>query len=112
MKETLEQIFETSLTYAQMNNYRDGTDYIGWHTDKEVQKGDSIYSISLGVERRFILREKNYKEVENPKKYEFTLGHGSLIILNRAASTVNFKHCVPKQTKINESRINITFRNK
>lgn len=110
LKENIEEDQDVTILYSQLNYYRNGDDYIGWHADKEVQVGDSIYSISLGATRRFILRAKNYRE--NPVKYEFSLKGGSLIIMNRAASTVDFKHCVPKESTVTDGRVNITFRNR
>ena len=110
LKELIEKAFDVTLSYAQLNYYRNGEDYIGWHRDKEVEEGDSIYSISLGVTRRFILRNNDYKT--SPIKYEFHLLPGSLIVLNRYAANIGYKHTVPKEKRITHGRINITFRNK
>jgi len=100
------------LLYAQCNYYRDGKDYIGWHTDSEVVNGDIIASISLGATRKFSMRVKDYKTNKEVPKHEFQLNNGSLLILDYNASTKYWKHCLPKMTKLKELRINITFRNK
>lgn len=98
------------MSYAQLNYYRDGNDYIGYHTDKEVSSGDIIASISLGATRRFILRNKDSKK-GNKTKYEFNLENGSLLIMNEHAAKTYWKHSLPKMKNVN-SRINITFRPK
>lgn len=107
LKEKIENKLNAKITYAQLNCYRDGKDYIGYHSDKEVEKGDSIYSISLGSQRKFILMDK---KTEN--KYEMELKPGSLLVMNYEASNSEFKHTVPKQVKQSGKRYNITFRNK
>ena len=101
------------LRYAQLNYYRDGNDYIGWHTDKEMKKEDIIVSISLGTARRF--QFMNIKD--NNIKYELSLEPGSLLIFDTIVGKNEWKHRIPKQLKLtNKSkdddygRINITFR--
>jgi alkylated DNA repair dioxygenase AlkB len=100
-----------NMMYAQLNYYRDGSDYIGYHADKEVAKGDIIVSISLGATRRFVLRRKDYKKSENRIKYEFNLEGGSLLIMNEGAAKTYWKHALPKMKGVGP-RINITFRPK
>jgi len=98
------------MSYAQLNYYRDGNDYIGYHTDKEVSEGDIIASISLGATRKFILRSKDWKKGDK-KKYEFNLENGSLLIMNEHAAKTYWKHALPKMKNV-KLRINITFRPK
>jgi len=107
VKELIESKIERQLTYAQLNYYRNGNDYIGWHSDRELMEGDIIASLSLGTARRFLLRSKS-----DNTKYEFVLKPGSLLIMNYACANTEFKHTVPKEKNLNGDRINITFRNK
>jgi alkylated DNA repair dioxygenase AlkB len=111
LRKKVEEYTGHKLLYAQLNYYRDGNDYIGWHTDSEVKKDDIIASISLGVPRRFVLRYKNYKTNKDIPKHEFELGNGSLLIMDYNASTKYWKHILPKMKKVTDPRINITFRN-
>ena len=106
IKTNVENIIEKNIKYAQINYYRDGNDYIGWHTDSEVMKGDLIASISIGATRKFQFQSIDNKE----SKYEIELTNGSLIIFDEDAAKTNWKHRIPKQPKIQEGRINITFR--
>ena len=38
LKEKVEKRTKHIMNYAQLNYYRDGQDYIGWHSDSEVEK--------------------------------------------------------------------------
>ena len=58
IKLRIEQMFSVTLTYCQMNWYRNGKDYINWHPDRELVPGDSIYSLSLGCTRTFLVKPK------------------------------------------------------
>ena len=106
LKKKVEEYTDTKLKYAQLNYYRDGNDYIGWHSDNEVIDGDIIASISLGAERKFSLKSK-----DNTLKYDLNLKSGSLLTMDSNASKNLWKHSLPKM-KTNDLRINITFRNK
>ena len=88
------------------NYYRDGNDSNGWHADNEKELGIDpvIASISLGVERRFDLKHNLTKE-----KISFHLSHGSLLIMGGSLQH-NWKHTLAKAKKIEEGRINLTFR--
>jgi alkylated DNA repair dioxygenase AlkB len=105
LKTKVEKIINKKIKYAQINYYRNGNDYIGWHTDSEVVEGDLIASLSLGVTRKF-----HFKSIKDNDQYEIKLTDGSLIIFDESAAKLDWKHRVPKEPKIEEGRINITFR--
>ena len=90
-----------------LNWYRDGRDSMGWHSDDERELGPhpTIASVSLGTERRFLLRRKN----DHACKHEFLLKNGSLIIM-RGATQHFWQHQVPKSLGVSHGRINLTFR--
>jgi alkylated DNA repair dioxygenase AlkB len=89
-----------------LNLYRDGRDSIGFHADDEPELGVNpvIGSISLGAERRFIL-----KHPASGEKIEFRLPHGSLLVMG-GASQHHWRHGVPKTKRPVGPRINLTFR--
>jgi alkylated DNA repair dioxygenase AlkB len=89
-----------------LNLYRDGRDSIGFHADDEPELGVNpvIGSISLGAERRFIL-----KHPASGEKLEFALPHGSLLVMG-GTSQHHWRHGVPKTKKPVGPRINLTFR--
>lgn len=89
-----------------INQYRDGQDSNGWHSDDEVELGRNpvIASISLGAARDFHLRHKSQKHLRQSIKLE----HGSLLLMQ--GSTQHYwQHHVPKRANA-ATRINLTFR--
>ena len=95
------------ISYGQLNYYRTGDDYIGPHTDKEVQEGDIIASISLGAPRKFV-----FQSIADPHvKVDMMLEHGSLLVMSRDVAKMKWKHSLPKMKGVGE-RINVTFRPK
>ncbi|WP_036822407.1 alpha-ketoglutarate-dependent dioxygenase AlkB family protein, partial [Photobacterium sanctipauli] len=84
----------------------DGRDYMGWHQDNEPELGHQpvIASVSLGEERRFVL-----KHLATGEKREYALSHGSLLVMAGALQT-HWLHSVPKTQRPKKSRINLTFR--
>lgn len=109
LKEKVEKEFNETFNYALVNRYCDGSEYIGWHSDKEgdLISGSSIVSLSLGAERDFQVREKNST---NGPITTFKLKSGDCIIM-RPGTQDRFKHCVPKRARVKGVRYNITFRN-
>ena len=96
-----------SYTSVLGNNYRNGHDYIGSHSDDEKDMIDDtiIASLSLGEERFFDITSKS----TNKKELRLTMGNGSLIMMGRKMQTL-YKHGVPKQLTKKEGRLNFTWR--
>lgn len=109
LKELIEKKTGRKYSYAQLNYYRNGDDYIGYHTDSEVQEGDVIASISLGATRKFSFRSIDYK-TDSSDIYEIDLEAGSLIIMDENSAKNKWKHMLPKMKNLKDVRINITFR--
>jgi alkylated DNA repair dioxygenase AlkB len=86
------------------NFYRNGNDSVGLHADAEPEMGPVIASVSLGAERLFRLKASN-----GPVVFAERLPHGSLLIM-AGETQKNFKHEVPKEPEVVQSRINLTFR--
>ena len=61
LKEQIEKISNTNFNSVLMNWYRDGEDYINWHTDAEKELGQNpiIASINFGATRRFLIRHSD-----------------------------------------------------
>jgi len=87
------------------NQYRTGTDSIGWHADKESSMGiaPAIASISLGSVRKFQIKPIGGKPTD------FWLEHGSLLVMHPGCQSTHV-HQVPKTNKVVGTRINLTFR--
>ena len=108
LKTRVESAAATTFNSVLLNQYRDGRDSMGWHSDDEPELGPApaIASVSLGGERRFILRHKKRRDIDS---VAIPLAHGSLLIM-RGPTQSFWKHQVPKTKKIVPSRLNLTFR--
>lgn len=107
IKERIEKVANVKFSSVLINRYRNGQDYVGWHTDaeKELGKNPVIGSVNFGATRKFQLRRiDNHSE-----KFEVELKHGTFLLMH--GSTQHFwQHQVPKTAvKIGE-RLNLTFR--
>lgn len=106
-KSLRDQVVRETRVYfdsAAINYYRDGKDYIGYHSDREVDINGKIVGISFGSSRRFYLKEKDTGQVVKTQ-----LNPGDAIIISGRVNN-EWKHTVPKQAGVGE-RISITFRN-
>lgn len=92
--------FKLPLNFVLLNKYADGKEHMGWHRDNEPDMQSMIASISLGVARRFRHRQKE----RGPSQY-VDLQHGSLLLFDPSRY-----HSLPKSMRIQEPRVNLTFR--
>ena len=108
LKKRVESAASTAFNSVLLNHYRDGRDSMGWHSDDEPELGPapSIASLSLGSERRFILRHKKRKDLDT---VELPLKHGSLLVMSGPTQSF-WKHQIPKTQRSVPSRLNLTFR--
>jgi alkylated DNA repair dioxygenase AlkB len=90
-----------------INRYRSGGDYMGWHSDDEPELGPSpvIASLSLGADRRFLLRLKR----DHAVKQEWRLRDGDLLVM-RGECQREAQHALPKMAAASGERVNLTFR--
>lgn len=107
IKEKIDTVAGIHFNSVLMNWYRDGEDYINWHTDaeKELGKDPIIGSVNFGATRRFQLRRID----DNGEKIEIPLKHGTFLLM-RGQTQHFWQHSVPKEKKVKESRFNLTFR--
>jgi alkylated DNA repair dioxygenase AlkB len=103
----LEAVCGARFNSVLLNRYRDGSDSMGWHSDDEAELGPEpvIASLSLGVERRFLLRMKD----DHGTKAEFRLRHGDLLVMRGDCQRVA-QHALPKMAGVVGERVNLTFR--
>ncbi|CAH6420939.1 Alpha-ketoglutarate-dependent repair dioxygenase AlkB [uncultured virus] len=105
----LKQVENESKSHFNMimcNLYLTHENTINWHSDDEKFLGNNptIASLSLGGERKFLLREKK----DHKNKYSFNLQNGDLLIM-KGNTQHDWEHAIPK-TKNSKPRINLTFR--
>jgi len=107
IKEKIEAEANVKFSSVLLNRYRDGQDYVGWHTDaeKELGRNPVIGSVNFGATRKFQLRRID----DHQEKFELELKHGTFLVMQ--GSTQHFwQHQVPKTTTKIGERINLTFR--
>ncbi len=107
IKKRIEVFSGFSFNSVLANLYRDGSDSMGWHADKEKQLGENpaIASLSLGEKRLFKIRHNKTAET-----LDIQLSHGDLLLMSGALQH-HWRHCVPKTKQQKKPRINLTFRN-
>lgn len=106
LKQAIEEETGHSYQIAIGNQYRDGSDHIGWHSDDSPELGEkpAIASLSLGSTRRFQLRHKLTKEV-----HTFELNHGDLFVMLPGCQE-EWVHRICKTSNDVGVRVNWTFR--
>jgi len=95
------------LNGCLLNLYRDGNDSIAYHKDdeKDMSSDTLVVVLSLGAERTFCL-----KSDEDGTNQKMKLLPNSLVVMNPICQE-KFKHSIPKEIKIKEERMSLTFRN-
>jgi alkylated DNA repair dioxygenase AlkB len=106
VKHRVEEISAAAFNSLLLNLYRDGADYLPFHTDAEPELGVNpiVASVTLGSARPFLLRHNSSGE-----KVTLRLAHGSLLVMG-GATQHHWQHSVPKTAKPVGERINLTFR--
>jgi alkylated DNA repair dioxygenase AlkB len=106
LKALTEKLTGTHYNSCLLNLYHTGDEGMAWHSDdeKELEPNGAIASLSLGAERRFLLRHRQSKET-----IEVMLAAGSLLVM-RGVTQAHWVHSLPKTKKITSPRVNLTFR--
>ena len=106
LKRRVEEVTGLEFNSCLLNLYHSGEEGMSWHADAEAELGKepAIASMSLGAERKFVLKHRISKE-----KVSVQLENGSLFLM-KGATQSNWVHSLPKTKKVKESRINLTFR--
>lgn len=87
------------------NLYRDGSDHIGAHADKEIGSGDIVAGVAFGATRTFRIRDIV------TKKIVLDIAHESgMLLVMEGDFQKEFLHEVPVQKRILLPRISFTFR--
>jgi len=107
IKERIELITGESFNFCLVNRYANGKDYIGYHKDdeKDLVKTTSIASMSFGTTRKFYLKPDD----SSANDIRLNLYPGTLCMIEYPTN-LHYKHSVPKELKIHNPRVNLTFR--
>jgi alkylated DNA repair dioxygenase AlkB len=107
IRQRLARELDVPFNSVLANRYRDGRDYMGWHSDNEAALGAQpvIASLSLGAARRFVLKHRQEKD----RKLALELPHGSLLVMS-GDTQAHYRHALPRTARPVGERINLTFR--
>lgn len=107
IKEKVENQTGLNFNSALLNQYRNESDSVGWHSDNEKELGINpvIASVSLGEPREFQFKHRDNKNL----KASVILDHGSLLLM-QGKTQHHWIHAIPKRRQAMQPRINITFR--
>jgi putative IMPACT (imprinted ancient) family translation regulator len=96
-----------TMNHCVTNYYRDGTDFIGHHSDKDLDlnRNGVIVSVSLGDERIMELKRRS----EPKDTTRITLPPRSMLVLGPKTNK-EFSHSILQKTDSNEARISLTLR--
>lgn len=99
IRERIESRLGCSFDFALLNRYRNGAEYMGWHTDDEPEMAGPVASLSLGAPRCFLLRR-----TRGAPSSRLLLEHGSLLVFEP-----ELRHTLPRCARA-DLRVNVTFR--
>ena len=96
---------------ALITKYRNGKDYIGFHSDNEseLKENSEILTVSLGETRVIQYTPKDNSKNNTCAETSFSLIHGSMFSMSKESQSL-YQHSIPKDYS-NRPRISITFRN-
>lgn len=106
LKTLVEKISGATFNACLLNLYHNGNEGMAWHSDDEItlKKNAAIASLSFGAERKF-----GFKHKANQTTVALTLENGSLLVMKDSTQT-HWLHRLPPTKKVQEARINLTFR--
>ncbi len=106
IKSYVEELTKESFNSCLLNLYHSGDESMGWHRDNEpeLKKQGAIASLSFGANRIF-----QFKHIETKEKIDIELESGSLLMMKGIIQD-HWYHQLPKRLRVQESRINLTFR--
>lgn len=107
IKDEIERITGIRFNACLLNLYHNGEEGMGWHSDDEPELGPmpEIVSVSFGAGRRF-----DFKHKITAEKISVVLENGSVLWMRGVCQTF-WKHALPKTKKVQDLRVNLTFRN-
>ncbi|CAE6418864.1 unnamed protein product [Rhizoctonia solani] len=133
IQDQVEEQLGVTFNHVMLNKYEDGSVYIGKHSDTNENK--VIASVSLGAVRTFIMSPKSTGRSKGSKSAtsgtrRWDLANGSLVVMQgdtqenwkvsyrfaifispaRDINPALLQHEIPKQPKVTQGRISLTFR--
>ncbi|KWU42741.1 2OG-Fe(II) oxygenase [Rhodotorula sp. JG-1b] len=113
IQDLVEAKLNVKFNHVMLNLYENGQIYIGNHRDNRENR--VIASLSLGAPRTFILTHDKPPPLPSAQpppsvySHRFTLENGSLVVM-QGTMQQHWKHQIPKEKLVTQSRISLTFR--
>lgn len=106
LKAIVEQKTGETYNSCLLNLYHNGSEGMAWHSDseKDLKKQGAIASLSFGAIRKFAFKHKQTKDV-----ISLDLKAGSLLVM-KGETQQCWLHRLPPTKKVQDARINLTFR--
>ena len=105
LRDRIERESKMKVNNAILNRYRNGDDYISWHSDAAgAGSHNTVFALSLGGPRDFRFRLRK----DHALSSTYSIGSGDMMIMAPQCNEL-FEHTVPKRASAHE-RISITFR--
>lgn len=106
LKTLVEQHTGETYNSCLLNLYHSGEEGMAWHSDgeKDLKENGAIASLSFGATRKFSFKHKQSKEVVS-----LILKAGSLLVM-KGETQKHWLHRLPPTKKVQDARINLTFR--
>jgi alkylated DNA repair dioxygenase AlkB len=111
LRDRVADVLDAAFNSVLASYYRDGQDAMGMHADDEPELGPAspddvlVASISLGAERRFVLRERRARG----HGLDLQLGKGALLVMGGCTQR-HYRHGLPRTARPVGPRLNLTFR--
>lgn len=105
IRDRIEKEYAFPANACLLNEYKDGSQYVGYHSDKEVSQKflNVVCTVSLGGTRAFLLKHK-----KTGKLIKVDLNSGDLCIMQGRCQEL-WKHQIPKRAHA-DYRISLTYR--
>lgn len=103
--------YEKPFDSIGFNLYRDGSDSVAWHADRErFEHEDPVVAIvSTGAARPFRVRPIRREDPAPGRRFAWSLGDGDLLVMGGSFQH-DWQHCVPKVARAVGPRLSIMFR--
>jgi alkylated DNA repair dioxygenase AlkB len=107
LRARLSERYGVEIDSCLVNLYRDGNDAVAWHGDtvRKLMPTPHVFTVSLGVRRRFLLRRRS----GGPVVRTYLPGEGDLIVMG-GRTQHEWLHTVPRDRRVSGARMSITFR--
>lgn len=109
IKQRAEDVLAVRFNAVSLNYYRDGTDSVAWHSDRNEQLTDdpTVALVSFGATRSMLFRTK----APPRRQLRCDLEPGSVLAMCGDIQG-HWEHHIPKVSRLTDARISVALRTK